>query len=74
MFLNDSNLEQPVPSAELGSNITTLANTTAKMLNSSKWLFEDDVIKNFRWVVCHTFPGERAWSMSAVVSLHTWLD
>lgn len=47
-FLNESNLELPTPNAALSTNVTTVANATAKLMNSSKWLFEDDVIKNFR--------------------------
>lgn len=49
-FLNESNLALPTPNAELAANITTVANQTAKLMNSSKWLMEQDVINNFRWV------------------------
>jgi hypothetical protein len=47
-MLNDSNLMQPVPSESLAANLTTVRNETTKLLNSSRWLFEDQVIGNFR--------------------------
>lgn len=47
-FLNESNLAQPTPNAALDANISTIYNKTDKMMNSSKWLMQDDVIGNFR--------------------------
>lgn len=52
--LNESNLALPEPNMALAANITTINNTTQKLMNSSKWLNENDVINNFRavnWLV-----------------------
>jgi len=46
--LNESNLALPEPNMALAANITTINNTTQKLMNSSKWLNENDVINNFR--------------------------
>jgi hypothetical protein len=48
--LNGSNELWPNSSAILAENVTTLANATFKLANSSKWLDSDAVVKNFRCV------------------------
>lgn len=71
-FLNESNLEQPTPNPELAANISTVGNTTAKLLNSSKWLFEDDVIKNFRWDFVWGFVGCAGLCLAAAHGVWGW--
>jgi hypothetical protein len=46
--MNETNLGLATPSDALAANITTLANATSKLMNTSKWLNENDVIANFR--------------------------
>jgi hypothetical protein len=53
--MNDTNLALATPSDALAANISSLANTTGRLMNSSKWLNENDVISNFRWVAPVSF-------------------
>jgi hypothetical protein len=47
-MMHTANVNLTEPSMELAENISTVATTTSNLLNSSKWLNNDDVISNFR--------------------------
>jgi hypothetical protein len=49
-FLNSSNNALTVPDAGLAANVTTLGNSTAKLLSSKAWLNAGAVASNFKAV------------------------